>query len=63
VNRADPEGWKDRGAKTYGEVVIQKTLEILSTHRPEPLRADVQEKIDEIVCKAEKDLKGKHFKA
>ncbi len=63
VNRADPGGWKDRGGKTYGEVVIQKTLEILSAHRPEPLQADVQEKIDQIVRKAEKDLKGKHFKA
>jgi len=63
VNRADPEGWKGKGAKTYGEVVIQKTMEILETHRPEPLRPEVQEKINEIVLKAEKDLKNKHFKA
>lgn len=63
VNRADPKSWRSRGGKTYGEVVIQKTLQILETHQPEPLEAGVQEKIGEIARKAEKDLKGKHFKA
>jgi trimethylamine--corrinoid protein Co-methyltransferase len=63
MNRTDPEGWKVKGGKTYGEVVIRKTLQILETHQPEPLEAEVQEKINEIVRKAEKELKGKHFKA
>jgi trimethylamine--corrinoid protein Co-methyltransferase len=63
MNRTDPEGWKVKGGKTYGDVVVQKTLDILKTHRPEPLEAEVQEKINEIVRKAEKELKGKHFKA
>ena len=52
-----------KGCKTYGEVVTQKALEILETHKPEPLPANIDGQLAAIVAHAEQDLAGKFFKA
>lgn len=52
LNRDNPETWMSKGSKRYGEIVTQKAIEILETHRPEPLPDDVRRAIDVIVKKA-----------
>lgn len=63
LNRDNLEAWAKRGSKTYGERVSQKALEILETHRPDPLPRDVGQKIDEIARKAETALGDMEFVA
>jgi trimethylamine:corrinoid methyltransferase-like protein len=53
--------WKEKGSKNYGEIVTQKAIEILETHRPEPLPENVRVTIGKIVKKAEKSLEGIKF--
>ena len=43
--------------------MIQKALEILETHQPEPLPEKVRQKINGIARKAEKALAGMQFVA
>ena len=52
-----------KGSKNYGEMVTQKAIEILETHRAEPLPLEVGRAIDEIFRKAETTLVDKHFVA
>ena len=61
MNRDNPDIWKEKGGKNYGEIVTQKAIEILDTHRPEPLPENVRVTIGEIVKKAEKSLEGIKF--
>ncbi|NWG02016.1 MAG: trimethylamine methyltransferase family protein [Syntrophaceae bacterium] len=61
MNRDNPDMWKEKGSKTYGERVTQKALEILETHRPEPLPDSVRQKLEELIKKAEKSLMGIKF--
>ena len=56
MNRDHPDMWKEKGSKNYGEIVTQKAIQILETHRPEPLPENVRLTIDEIVKKAEISL-------
>jgi trimethylamine--corrinoid protein Co-methyltransferase len=63
LNRDNPEVWMSKGSRNYGEVVTKKAMEILETHRPEPLPKDAREALQAIVQKAEKTLTGKHFVA
>jgi trimethylamine---corrinoid protein Co-methyltransferase len=48
-DRSNYERWKANGSKTLRQRAREKALKILDTHRPEPLPAGVQEKVDEIV--------------
>jgi len=61
MNRDHPDIWKEKGGKNYGEIVTQKAIEILETHRPEPLSEEVRLTIGKIVEKAEKSLEGIKF--
>ncbi len=63
LNRDNPEVWVSKGSKRYGEIVTEKAIEILETHRAEPLPGKVKEALEEIVKRAEKRLKDKHFVA
>ena len=63
INRDDLEVWKQKGRLTYGQRVVQKTINILENHRPEELRPDVNEKIEEIAKRAETELAAMHFVA
>lgn len=51
-DRRKHDAWKAAGGKTLRERAREKALHILETHRPEPLPADVQRKVDEIVAQA-----------
>jgi trimethylamine--corrinoid protein Co-methyltransferase len=63
ANRDNPDGWKAKGRKTYGEVCTQKALNVLATHKPAPLPEGTVARLAEIVAEAEKNLAGLHFKA
>lgn len=63
MNRDDPETWMKKGGKSYGEIVTQKAIEILETHRPEPLPDEVSQALEGLAKKAETDLKNRHFAA
>lgn len=61
VNRDAPETWARNGRKSYGEILTQKALEVLETHRPEPLAVEVSRAIHGVIEKAEKALEGFRF--
>ena len=63
ANRTDLEQWISKGRKTYGEIAVEKAIEILKTHRSEPLPEEVKQAIDAIQKRAETALAGKHFEA
>lgn len=63
LNRDEPDTWIQKGRKNYGEVIVRQTLAILDRHEPEPLPADVRQKVDEIAKQAEKELANIRFKA
>jgi trimethylamine--corrinoid protein Co-methyltransferase len=48
-DRRPYEDWNASGAKTLRVRARERALRILETHKPEPLPADVQRKVDEIV--------------
>jgi trimethylamine--corrinoid protein Co-methyltransferase len=48
-DRRPYEDWNASGAKTLRARARERALRILETHKPEPLPADVQRKVDEIV--------------
>jgi trimethylamine---corrinoid protein Co-methyltransferase len=47
-DRRNYDDWKARGEKTLRQRAQEKALKILETHKPEPLPADIQKKLDEI---------------
>jgi trimethylamine:corrinoid methyltransferase-like protein len=53
----------NKGSQTYEETVTHKALEILETHRAEPLPEDVRQKINEIAREAERALAEIQFVA
>ena len=61
MNRNDCDGWKQKGCLTYGQKVITKTIQILENHRPEALPPEINQKLQEIAKRAEKQLEGLHF--
>ena len=61
LNRDSPDPWEKKGSPRYEEVVAQKALEILDTHRPEPLPEEVLQKMDEITRRAERQLATLQF--
>ncbi len=60
-NRNSPDTWTQNGGKTYGEVVTEKTIQILKTHKGEPLPEEVSRRIDEITDRAQEALSDKQF--
>jgi trimethylamine--corrinoid protein Co-methyltransferase len=48
-DRRNYEDWKNAGGKTLRQRAQEKALKLLSSHKPEPLPADIQARIDEIV--------------
>ena len=58
-----PAGWTQKGKKDWGRVVTDKAHEILKTHEPAPLHADVRKTLEEIRSKAEATLEYKDFGA
>jgi trimethylamine--corrinoid protein Co-methyltransferase len=60
-NRENIEVWQSKGGKTYGEIVTEKTKEILRTHKPESLPESVLNRLSQIADKARAELTGKRF--
>jgi trimethylamine--corrinoid protein Co-methyltransferase len=50
--RRNYEAWKNAGGKTLRQRAQEKALDILEHHTPEPLPADTQKRIDQIVDQA-----------
>ena len=48
-DRRNYEDWKNAGGKTLRQRANEKALKLLSSHKPEPLPAEVQARIDAIV--------------
>jgi len=63
INRLDYETWIKEGKKSYADLLIAKTLEILETHKPEFLPENVQESIERILTEAYTKLKNIKFRA
>ena len=63
LNRDNPDTWREKGSLRYEDVVIAKTLEILETHQPEQLPAEVQTIINNVLQRAEEGLKDIQFMA
>lgn len=61
MNRQSPEIWKENGCKRYSEVVIEKALDILATHKPERLSDNAIKRLDKILEKAADRLAGKQL--
>jgi len=61
ANRDTPKSWEKKGGWSYEEIVLQKAHEILTTHQPESLPEEIQQKITEIAQKAEKALADIQF--
>ncbi len=59
INRQNPETWLQKGGERYSETVINKTLDILERHKPDKLTKEMENKLDEIIHKAEKGLSEK----
>ncbi len=63
MNRDNPDVWQQKGRKTYGDLVTRQALDILETHKPEPLAGELRDELARLVQQAETDLAGKHFQA
>jgi trimethylamine--corrinoid protein Co-methyltransferase len=63
LNRDSPEIWKEKGGKSYGNICTEKAIQILETHKPEPLPNGVHHTVSEIATKAEVSLRGIDFVA
>jgi trimethylamine--corrinoid protein Co-methyltransferase len=51
-DRRNHDEWAAAGSKTLRQRARERALELLESHRPEPLPADVQRRLDEIVREA-----------
>ncbi|MFN3308385.1 MAG: trimethylamine methyltransferase family protein [Anaerolineales bacterium] len=51
-DRHNYDGWVAAGSKTLRQRAREKALHILETHHPEPLPADIQKHLDQIVAEA-----------
>jgi trimethylamine--corrinoid protein Co-methyltransferase len=61
ANRDNPDTWAQKGGLRHEERVIQKTLRILDTHRPQPLPESIAQRLVEIFDRAEQELAGVQF--
>jgi trimethylamine--corrinoid protein Co-methyltransferase len=58
MDRTRWEDWEAAGKKTMGDRVQERLNEILDTHKPTPLSAEAQARIDEILAAAEARVRG-----
>ena len=63
INRENPDGWRAQGATRYGERVTARARAILATRQPEPLSAEVVDRLDAIVQRADDALMKFQFVA
>ena len=58
IDRRVREDWEARGGSDMYQRALVRAREILATHQPEPLPADVQRRIRQIVEAADHELAG-----
>ena len=63
ANRETLEPWIAQGSKTWGKKAVEKAKDILESHCPQELPADVQESLETIRKAALKSLAGEHIEA
>ena len=63
INRENPDGWRAQGATHYSERVTARARAILATRQPEPLSAEVVDRLDAIVQRADDALMKFQFVA
>jgi len=61
INRRSPETWQKNGGKRYREVVVEKALDILATHKPDRLSDEVIKRLDSIIARAADRLADKQL--
>jgi trimethylamine--corrinoid protein Co-methyltransferase len=61
INRQSPETWQKMGGRRYGDVVVEKALNILTTHHPDRLSHTAIKRLDDIVEKAADKLVDKQL--
>ena len=59
INRQSPETWQKNGGKRYREVVVEKALDILATHKPDRLSDEAIKRLDVIIERAADRLDGR----
>jgi len=59
INRQSPETWQKNGGKRYREVVVEKALDILATHKPDRLSDEAIKRLDSIIERAADRLTDK----
>jgi trimethylamine---corrinoid protein Co-methyltransferase len=57
-NRENLPNWVKKGKKTVDRKLIEKALEIIEKHKPEPLPQDVKKSLDRIWGEAQQKMKG-----
>jgi trimethylamine--corrinoid protein Co-methyltransferase len=60
-NRSPVQDWIDSGRPDWKDLAIEKALEILDNHNPEPVSDDILAVLGDIREKAEKDLSNREF--
>lgn len=63
INRDAPETWTNKGSKSYGDRIKEHTLKVLETHKVAPFAQSIQQKLNEILMEAERELKDINFRA
>lgn len=63
ANRDAPDIWAAKGGRRYGETVRLKALEVLATHRPQPLPEPVLQEVRRIASEAGERLAAGAFVA
>ena len=61
INRQSPETWQKNGSKRYREVVVEKALDILATHKPDRLPDEAIKRLDSIIARAADRLANKQL--
>ncbi len=57
-DRRNYQNWSQDGEQPLGDVLRKKVQQVLDTHQPEPLPDDVAKKLENILARAERDLKS-----
>ena len=58
-DRHNFEEWEETGSKTMRQRVIERTREILGSHKPSPVKPETEKAIKEIMKAAEERVKNK----
>ena len=56
IERSNYDGWKNKGGRDLGQRATERVEQILAEHKPEPLPADIQKHLREIVQRATKQF-------